>query len=166
MDFDAIKAFVHVCTFGKKHPPAYISFSLVFSIMGFVLCVFGAVFFGIGWIYAVLMAAFIILDCYIYFGLPRVQYAAQHKFKEAVNEYVFTDEEMHVTSVGKNYSENLVISYSVIEKVIETSRYMFIFQTRYMAHIVDKTTINRGTAEQIRDKLRPGLGKKYMMCKY
>lgn len=73
---------------------------------------------------------------------------------------------MLVSSNGQNYSSQGEIKYSVLVKMCETSRYLFIFQNKAQAFIVDKNTIRDGSMEEVRDKIKNQMSGKYILCKY
>ncbi len=73
---------------------------------------------------------------------------------------------MLVSSNGQNYSSQGEIKYSVLVKMYETSRYLFIFQNKAQAFIVDKNTIRHGSMEEVRDKINNQMSGKYILCKY
>ncbi len=86
--------------------------------------------------------------------------------KGVENEYVFTDEKIFVTSNGAEYSGQAEIEYTLLVKAYETSEYFFLYQTKNQVFIVNKATIQNGTAGDIRNKLSSFLNKKYIICKY
>lgn len=113
----------------------------------------------------VLFLSFFLL-IYSFFILPRITYKSQNKLADIGGTIVFTDTEIKVESVSANYSGTSVIDYSVIVKVIETGKYLFIFQNRATAYVVEKSSIEGGTANDLREKFMPMLGKKYILCNY
>lgn len=80
-------------------------------------------------------------------------------------EYVFTDDEITATMSGAELSGTSRLKYSAVFKVMETSKYFFIYQASNSAYIIDKSTLSGGTAEELRAKFSP-LGQKYIVCKY
>ena len=109
---------------------------------------------------------FISLWYVLYFTLPRIRYNALANFKEAENAYVFCDDFLKVSTAGREYSGEAKIEYSFLVKAYETSKYFFLYQTKDQIYIVDKSTIEGGTAEDIRSKLSAVLKDKYFICKY
>ena len=73
--------------------------------------------------------------------------------KEFVNEYTFGEESFTVSGDNGEYSENTETRYSAISKVIETEKYIFIFQTPSCALVLEKSTVV-GDISQIRYRLR------------
>ena len=112
-----------------------------------------------------IMAACILLLLYFYYLRPRIQYKSMAAFKDAENRYIFCDDVLQITSIAGDYTGNCEVKYSMFPKVYETSAYFFIFQTQRNVYLVDKTTIENGTAEDIRKKLY-GSVKKYVMRSY
>ena len=82
------------------------------------------------------------------------------------NQYIFCDHEVKVFSKSQEYNSEAVIQYSLFVKVYETTKYWFLYQTNYHIFIVDKATVEGGTAEDIRNKLSAYVKNKYVICKY
>ena len=116
----------------------------------------------------VVIAAVIIMlwNAYMWFFYPKVRYNALAKMKNTQNEYVFTDEKIFVISTGAEYNGEAEIEYSLFVKVYETSKYLFLYQTNNQVFIVDKSTVEGGTVEEIRNKLSTFVKAKYITCKY
>ena len=91
---------------------------------------------------------------------------ATAKMKDAVNEYIFLDDMIKVFTKSDEYNGEAKIEYSLFAKVYETSKYLFMYQTNNQAFVIDKSTIEGGTTEDIRMKLYSFLGDKYIICKY
>lgn len=75
--------------------------------------------------------------------------------KEFVNEYTFGEESFTVSGDNGEYSENTETRYSAISKVIETEKYIFIFQTPSCALVLEKST---GRRRYISDKVQTEIG--------
>ena len=168
-DYESIKALVHLQMFGKHDPKRKMRFwTILFSVL--LIVVIGEMsLFGVdGFLVLMLGCAVfcIILECFMYFILPKMQYNSLVKMKDIVNEYVFAEESMCVTSTGEDYSSQGEINYSILVKVYETSRYLFIFQNRAQAFIVDKNTIEEGSVDELREKIKNQMSGKYIRCRY
>lgn len=92
-------------------------------------------------------------------------YKSYGKMKNVKNEYTFLEDSFCAVSNNEGMCGESETKYSMIEKVIEKPDYIYIFQTKRQAIIVDKSTITGGTVEDIRNKLMPILQKKYY-CKF
>ena len=103
--------------------------------------------------------------CYFYFLFPKQRYKAQGKLKDAENTYTFGENSVHIVSQAEQYTGEAQVEYGLFIKVYETSEYFFVFQTKSQVFLVDKSTIQGGTAEDIRNRLS-GAVKKYVICKY
>lgn len=88
-------------------------------------------------------------------------YSKAGKMKDAKNEYVFTDSEIREFSYGEGLESKTLITYTDIIKVTETHRFFFLFITKQAAYIIDKQTIEGGTAEELKMKLLAYCPKKY-----
>ena len=102
----------------------------------------------------------------MYFLMPRIQYNSMSKMKDIGNSYTFHDEYFTAATDSEDYKGDSIITYTVLEKVMETGKHFFIFQNKREVFLVDKSTLEGGTAEEIRGRLQPVLGKKYIICKY
>ena len=69
-------------------------------------------------------------------------------------------------SENEEYKGETEIEYTMLERVYETSKYFFLFQTKNQVLIVDKTTVEGGRAEEIRDSLTAKMKDKYIICRY
>ena len=169
LDLNAIKALNGLMMFRKNDPKKrMILWGIIYAVI--IVCVIMLIAtYGLTdefALYLFMLFAFLLLGCYLYFLQPRVQYKAMAKLKNAENRYVFRDETMDIISAADAFNGQSELRYSVIVRAMETSKYFFIFQTKNQAFLVDKSTITDGTPEQIREKLRSHLGKKYMLCRY
>ena len=99
------------------------------------------------------------------FGIPRLTYKKLGRLKDSVSEYAFGDAGLTAYMSKDGIKQQAEISYDIIEKVIETREFFFIYQTKNTAFYVDKKTLEGGTAEDIRAKFAPRLGKKYIVRK-
>ena len=101
-----------------------------------------------------------------YMFLHKIQYNAMAKLKDAENEYLFCDNILKIYTRSADYNAEAEVEYSFFVKVYETSKHLFLYQTKNQVFIVDKSTIEGGTAEDIRNKLFGFLKNKYIVCKY
>ena len=112
-----------------------------------------------------ILAALLLLVYYLYFLFPKQLYKAQGKLKDAENTYTFGENSVHIVSQAEQYTGEAQVEYGLFVKVYETSEYFFVYQTKSQVFLVDKSTIQGGTAEEIRNRLS-GAVKKYVICKY
>ncbi len=167
LDFEAIKALQHAAAFRGGDPKKRFLFACIMC--GFVtLCSVYLLVMGSfdGYIFLLLAALVFLLDCYLIFWLPKLQYKAMRKMGGTVNTYLFGDDSVVILTESAEYKGEGEMQYTMIEKVYETSRYLFLFQTKNQAYAVCKATFAGGSAEDIRQKLQGALGKRYKICKY
>ncbi len=166
LTLDAIGTLLHATMFRGKSPKreivkisAVIALLIAFSLV-WLLLFENAEFFA----YMLAVAVMIILMLvYGWFILPRIRYKALGNMKEFVNEYTFGEELFTVSGDNGEYSENTETRYSAISKVIETEKYIFIFQTPSCALVLEKSTVV-GDISQIRYRLRSVQNMKYIFC--
>ena len=95
-----------------------------------------------------------------------MQYKSLAKMKEAENEYIFYDNELKVFTASPEYNGEAKIEYSLFVKVYETAKYFFLYETNNQVFAVDKSTVEDGSASQIRAVLTEAINGKYIICKY
>lgn len=117
-------------------------------------------------IYIVCGIVGVVCNCLMHFVIPGVQYKALEKMKNIENIYVFSDNVMKIYTKSQVYNSESELEYSLFVKVYETSKYFFLYQTQNQTLIVDKSTIEDGTVDDIRNKLLCYVKNKYIICKY
>ena len=109
---------------------------------------------------------FLPLTIFLYFIMPKIQFNALRQMKNIENQYIFSDDIITVTSKNENYTGETQLNYSIICKVIENSKYVYIFHNKNQVFMVDKSSIENGTMEDIKAKILPFVKDKYIICKY
>lgn len=168
LDLESMKALVHLRAYRNKNPKKRLTALLIMLPLLYALIIFEMVVFGISALLVVMLVvtvALTFLTVYTHFLLPKASYKRLGVMQGSVNSYTFRDEDIVVSTKGSEYNGDALISYSVIVSVSETSRYFFLTQTNSTAFVVDKSTVEGGTAEQLRQKLQ-AVVPKYVICKY
>ena len=164
-DFETVKALSHLLFYKKNNPKkSLISTVALFSIIIVEIIVFKAYLLLV--IALVLNAIFILCNFLIYYIFPKYQYKLLGKMQGVVNEYIFGDSKLKVYSKGEQYNAETEVEYSLFVNVYETSKYFFLYQTQNQVYVIDKSTIEGGSAEYIKSKFAPFLRDKYIVCKY
>ena len=168
-NMDAMKALAYISVFKKRDPKKQMviravvfSAALILAVLCFVLLQNFVLF--AAWL--AIDVFYIFLYCFLYFVFPKKSYESLANLKEAENEYVFCDDALKVSTVGTEYHGDAKIEYSLLVKAFESSKYFFLYQTKNQILIVDKSTIEGGTAEELRNKLSAVLRDKYSICRY
>ncbi len=167
-DFESIKALTHLSLFKKANPKKrFLTWSIISTILA-VIIVLEMIIFSDAMLIELLCVAIVLFlfECYLYFLLPKIRYKALTKMKGAENEYIFCDSVLKTFTKSDEYNGEAEIEYSLFVKAYETSRYLFLYQTNNQVFIVDKSTVEGGTAEDIRNKLTTHVKDKYIICKY
>ena len=167
-DFESIRALTHLSLFKKANPKKrFLTWSIISGILA-VIIILEMIIFSDAMLVELLCVAGILflLECYLYFLLPKIRYKALAKMKDAENEYIFCDNVLKTFTKSQEYNGEAEIEYSLFVKVYETSRHLFLYQTNNQVFIIDKNTIEGGTAEDIRNKLSSFVKDKYVICKY
>ena len=168
-NLESMKAFTHLLLFKKANPKKRMIFWLIAYLFFSAVIIAEIILLDADTVLFVLLAfifLWFLLGCYFYFLLPKKQYKALGKMKEIVNEYVFGDEVIGLNSIGDGYNGDGEIEYDLIYKVMETSKYIFIFLNKTQTYIVNKSTITGGTVEELKNKLSSYVGDNYITCKY
>ena len=167
-DFESIRALIHLSLFKKANPKKrFLTWSIILAILAVIIILEMIIFSDamlIEWLCVAII--FFLLACYLFFLLPKIRYKALAKMKDAENEYIFCDNVLKTFTKSTEYHGEAEIEYSLFVKVYETSRHLFLYQTNNQVFIVDKNTIEGGTAEDIRNKLSFYVKDKYIICKY
>lgn len=170
-DYASIMALTHTSVYKKSNPKKTVRIRSVVCLVLLLLFVaelkLGA--FDGTFVPAIFITAdilVVVIDLFMYFALPRIQYKSMAKLKDTENEYIFGENAVKVTSKGEVYNGEAEIKYSLFVKIYETSKYLFMFQTKDQAFAVDKSTIEGGSVEEIRNKLSSYADGKYYICKY
>lgn len=167
-DYETCKAISRIDAYKKSNPKKVVVFRAVLCIVLLALNIIVVDFSEIPLGYGVVVAGILVLfiDMFIYFAMPKIQYNSMSKMKNVGNDYVFYDDEITVSSVSEHLSAKDVLKYSIMVKAYETEKYFFIYISKRQVFVVDKATLEGGTAEDLRVKLLSVLGKKYIRCKY
>lgn len=171
-DFKAVKSLTHASIYKKTKPSKLIIWLLVLVIILIALSIFciitadtpeeASTFYYSCGSFVVCFLVFL----YLHFFFPKIQYKRLSQFKDIENQYLFTDTGISQISTNSNYDGTSQIDYSMIFKVMETSEYLFVFINKMQAWVVDKSTIENGNVEDIRNLLKGYLGRKYIICNY
>ena len=168
-NFDSIRALNHLTMFKKADPKKRLIFWFVAFAILFVVIILEIVAFGFDTTLAVLLGVEIfglLLIYFWYFIIPKIQYKSLAKMQNVENQYIFCDDVLKTFTKSQEYNGEAEIEYSLFVKVYETSKYFFMYQTNNQVFIVDKSTIEGGTVEEIRNKLSAFVKDKYILCKY
>ena len=168
-DFETVKALSHLLFYKKNDPKkSLISIVSLFSIFSAIIIVEIIIFkaYLLLVLALVLNAFFILCNFLIYYIFPKYQYKLLGKMQGVENEYVFGDSKLKVYSKGEQYNGEAEVEYSLFVNVYETSKYFFLYQTQNQVYVIDKSTIESGSAEDIKSKFVPFLCDKYVVCKY
>ena len=168
-DFDSVKALTHLTMYKKADPKKRLIFwSAAFLILSIII-ILEIVAFSMDTILLILLGVnilFLFLIFFWYFIIPRIQYKSLVKMQNVENEYMFGDNVLKVFSKSQEYNGEAQIEYSFFVKVYETTKYLFLYKTNNQVFVVDKSTIEGGTVEEIRNKLSDFVKDKYFLCKY
>jgi len=138
-----------------------------------VVCVLSLVFMGIvqlvfgfdGKITAYILIYTGLMVLYYYVTSARFQFKQMGALKDALVEFTFREEALRVEHHVEGNEGVSELRYAVLEKIIEAPRYFYFYQTKNQAFVVEKSTFSGGTAEELRQRIQPVLGKKYKIRK-
>ena len=168
-DLKTVTALTRLNMFKKvNHKKRMRTFGIIDAIL-ICIIVFELLAFGFAtplWLMLSVLIISTFLYSYMYFLYPKIRYKASGKFADIKNHFVFYDDELAASTDSNEYNGTSTIKYTMLYKVMETSEYFFLFQNKLSVYVVDKTTLQNGTADNIREKLLPILQKQYIVCKY
>ena len=167
-DYETCKAVSRIDAYRKSNPKKVVVsraiFCIALMVLNFAVAASGDI--DIGYTIAIAAILVLLIDMFMYFAMPKIQYNSMSKMKNVGNDYIFRDEEFMVSSASEDFSGQNVTKYAILVKAYETEKYFFIYISKRQLFAVDKATIEGGTVEEIRNKLSSVLGKKYIRCKY
>ena len=169
-DYDSVKALARLAMFRKADPKKRLKFYTIIYAILFVVIILEIIAFDVAdTILFVLLGVEITVLLFLWFGyfiVPKMRFKSMAKMKNTENQYIFCDNVLKVFTKSQDYNGEAEIEYSFFVRVYETTKYLFIFQTCNQVLVVDKSTIEEGTAEDIRNKLSSYVKDKYIICKY
>ena len=116
-DYETIKDFVRFSMFPNSNAKKYMTgFIIYFSVMTMVILLLMMIF-GVSkymLILLVLMIVFFAIMLFFYFMLPKIQYNALGKMKDAENEFTFYDDYIRASTNIEGMSGISEIKYSMI----------------------------------------------------
>lgn len=167
LSYDGIKYLIHTNMFKKLNPKVGMTLFSVPCLLAFLYYLLCSIKFSSLYLpTASYLFLILYLLCLVYFFLPMVRYKKLSKFKDAVNEYTFYDDKICICSQNDLYKSSAEMKYELIERVIETRKYLFIFKDKAQAYMVEKNTITNGTIDDLRRKLIFYVGDKYRIYNY
>ena len=155
-DYETIKELAHRSSFRIIKPRAMAILMAICNIIIWGCFIESYLYYEIGANDFFTLIVIIVCDgilAYIYWGVPKIRYKALGKLQNLENEFIFGDETMKIINRSEEYTGQGEIKYSIIPKVMETPKYIFIYQDLRSVYIIDKSTITNGTIEDIRAKL-------------
>lgn len=168
LDYDAVRALAHLNMYRKANPKKrFIFWTIYLTILVLAIVFLMLYFHDIELVGLVILALFLyVIQCYMYFVIPKISFKNMVRMQEAVNEYIFCDDVIKAFTKSSEYNSEAIIEYSLFVRVYETSKYLFLYQTNNQVFCVDKDTFEGGTIEEIRNKLTAYVKNKYIICKY
>lgn len=168
-DLDAFKAMNRIVAFRGKSPAKRLVWMAVASVFVAAVMVFMTI--HARELLPLLIACCIIdllcvgVTVYMAVGLPRVQLKAHERFGLPDITYTFGEAALSYQTSSENYTDSGEIKYAAFAKAVETDEYFFLYQTANQIMIVDKSGIQNGSAEDIRERLKYHLGSKIQYIK-
>ena len=155
LDYPTVCTLMRLSMFRKWEPKKAMQISAVVYVILSVIIILEMHFFckdaiQIGALIVVILCY--ILLCYLYFLFPKIRFVALGTMKNIVNEFVFLDDIIFVSAQNENYSGECKMEYTGMKKVVETSKYFYIYYNASQVYPVEKATITNGTEEDIRNK--------------
>ena len=168
-DLQTVTELTRLSLFGKTDPKRkLIVYSGTMATLGIFLAAEMADAGATGSMIKILAAAAlaILLELYLYFLAPKLRYRSLDKLQGIENSFVFGESSVRVLTCGDVYSGESETNYKAFVKAFETSRYLFLWQTKSSVFAVDKASVDESELQVLRERFRSLLGKKYVTCNY
>ncbi len=81
----------------------------------------------------------------------------------ALNRYIFYETEFHIDTQSALGASSSQLKYNELHSVYETNEYIYLFNSTGTAHIVDKSVLPVGLAQELHSLLSKQV-KKYVVC--
>lgn len=166
-DLKAYQALTRLSMFKKSNPKKQFIFLFALETLLFLIMIWES--FWVEGIMLLSIISYFLMTFLLFFGyfiLPKIQYKASYKMADIEAEFTFTDTQLRISTKGASYEGTAQLDYSVLFKVMETGTYLFLFERKSVAYIVEKATLTGGTIEELRTALSSVLGKNYIICNY
>lgn len=109
-------------------------------------------------LYLAVLVVVIFIQCYI----PKLSYKRTKIDGQSVDEFTFTEENVHIVSNAKNISSTADLTYDTFLSAYESKTHVFLYIAKDRAYIIDKNTVTGGNFDRVRDILIKNIGiKKY-----
>ena len=156
-DSEAYKALMRSRFTNGKNPTRHAVVLLVVCALLGALMLFMGLFYDTVYIWGgALYALLIALVIWSYFFSYRVAHRGVMKQANGIptNTYICHDHEIEIHNMAGAYTADVRQPYSSIVSIRETNRYVMLFVNKQACYILDKTTIENGNIETLRQGLR------------
>lgn len=104
---------------------------------------------------------------FLWFILPKIRYNKNKLIHNMENEFVFNEDAFTTYQHGSSSDGNNTIKYSALWKVFETKDFFYIHLTKNQVYMVEKATLEGGSAYDLRELLikNVGISKYKLKCK-
>ena len=162
----AVQLFTRASLFRMMKPITEVSVTLAILLFGALFSVVNIIrepYMNYLRILLVVSIVVIILEILLYFIPGKMQYKSFVKLGNPTSFITFTDNIVKMVTENErgDLHEKNEYCYNVFCKVVETNEYIFLFLTERSAFLIDKSTIENGSEEEIRAKLQSAFDKKY-----
>ena len=168
-DYESIKALTYLLVYkGKEPTKRFIMLNVWYGFL-FFITILMFVNSGMNIYNIITFSVLVFCICIIYrihYSSPKKRYNALCKMRDIEQNYIFCDEVIKISLDSEYYKGEAELKYSMIPKIMETSKFFFIYRDNTNIYIVDKTTISGGTQKEIREKFKEVLKDNYKVCKY
>lgn len=104
---------------------------------------------------------------FLWFVYPKIKYSKNKLIHNMENEFVFNEDAFTMYQNSSSSDGNNTFKYSALWKVFETKDFFYIYLTQNQAYIVEKSTLEGGSAYDLRELLikNVGMSKYKLKCK-
>lgn len=157
-DEKAVVTFYNMNMYKGKNPKKVFTNRMMLAAGLIVLAVFGILAVDYAFLNVILqicIASIIILvvvNCCLYFWLPKWVYKTEFKHGNAEIDFTFYDDEFEGTSVKGGITGNRKIKYDALSKIIESKKYFLLYDHNSGGYMLSKDVVSSEDAKTLRIK--------------
>lgn len=168
IDFKTVRAFAYMNAFRTNKPLKKVLIYCFTCLLLAAILWLEMHLMGVSWVSVALMAVavlLLVLELYLYLVYPRMCYKGMGETKGCAYSFTFLDDKILLQAKENGLAGDITLEYKCLRKAVETKDYLYLFQGKGQALMVDKKTIKGGTAEQLRGTLVGYLNGHYKIYK-
>lgn len=167
-DWRSIKKFNNFIFFKRRKWLSILwIFAYVLSAIGFVFEIVTDNFDGDSIERLILLVLVALWAVFLWFVKPKIRYNKNKLIHNMENEFVFTEDGFTMCQHGDGIDSSGNMEYSAVFKVFEAKEFFYIYLTKNQVYMIEKATLEGGSAYDLRELLikNVGMSKYKLKCK-